>query len=164
MAGLGTLTTTAIITKGMTCSPTGSVCKNGLITTHFSLYCADYVPPPIHQGAGGGPYPKDAWNKYNPGEINDFYKILPDEQQYYVVPRDQEEKYFQRHKIIKLELNFGNFRVEKEYSTPENRAKQIIKVMNVINATASRAKATVEKFKRLTTKAIVKIKNFRLLK
>lgn len=88
MAGLGTTATTAIITKGLTCGE-GPLepCKTGIITSFFSLYCSeDITPPPSGGPAGGGPYPKDAWNKFNPGDIKNFYQ--PVKQDYYVVPRD----------------------------------------------------------------------------
>lgn len=163
MAGNGTLATTAIITKGLTCGH-GPLdpCKHGLITTPFSLYCTGIIPPPKPSG-GGGPYPYDAWNKFNSGDIKNFYKPVSIDD-YYIIPRDQEERYFRRYKLIKITLKIGDFISEKEYSVPDNRAKAVFKVFNFINATKDRIDIVVNNIKRLTTEAVVKIKNLRMKK
>lgn len=168
MAGLGGLATTAIITKGLTCGH-GPLdpCKTGLITTAFSLYCTSVPEPPEpkkQKDMGGGSYPRDAWNKFNPGDIQNFYQPVPAEQQYYVVPRDQEERYFRRHKIIKMRVKFGDIFIEKEYSVPEKRAKIVIKALSIVDVTAKNITVAVENIKRLTSEAVVKVKNLRLKK
>lgn len=163
MAGMGSIATTAIITGGLTGghSPVDP-CKSGLITSPFSLYCRllpKPVPPP---GSGGGPYPGNAWNKFNPGQIQDFYKPVDPTQQYYIVPRDQEANYFRRHKIVTMRIQLGDIVVEKEYAVPEKRARAVVKTLNLINATVANIKLTVSGIKRITSEAIVKIKNLRL--
>lgn len=166
----GNAVTTSIITNGLTCNPAGTACKNGIITTFFSLYCVDAPippepkpqPPPV--SGGGGAYPRDAWNKFNPGDIQKFFKPLNPEQQHYIIPRDQEARYFQRRKIIKLEINFGEKRIEKEYSVPEKRARVTVKVLDIANATLQSMTATVNNIKRITSNAVVYVKNIRLKK
>lgn len=155
---LGTLATTAIITKGLTC--TGPVCNVGLITTHFSLFCKEVVKP-IKSG-GGGLYPHDAWNKFGPGEIQKFYTPTPE--QYYVVPRDKEAEYFRRHKIISMQIKIGDKTIEKEWSVPETRGKQIINVAKFANTTLERINIITSNIKKRTSDAIVKIKHFKLRK
>lgn len=160
---VGNAVTTAIITNGMTCNPSGTVCTNGMITTFFSLYCVEEPVKPVSSGGGGG-YMRDAWNKFNPGDIHKFYKPVSQENQYYVVPRDQEAKYFQRHKIIVMKVKLGERTIEKEYSVPEKRANVILKVMNVMNATINNIQTSVSNIKRITSEAVVSVKNFRLKK
>lgn len=162
MAGLGGIATTAIITKGLTCGH-GPLdpCRHGLITTPFSLYCSVAPPAPI-VNAGGGPYPRDAWNKLNPGDIKNFYQPVP--QEYYIVPRDQEERYFRRHKAIKITFKMGEFVVEKEYSVPEKRANVVIKAFNFIEATKQHIDVAVTNISRITSSIVVKVKNIRLKK
>ncbi len=166
MAGLGNIATTAIITKGLTGCGHGPVdaCRTGLITSPFSLYCITVPTPPTDAATGGGSYPHDAWNKFNPGDIQNFYQPVPPEQQYYVVPRDQEERYFRRHKIIKMKIQMGDIVVEKEYSVPESRAKMTVKALEVVDNTYKNMNVAVSNIKRLWTEAVVTVKNIRLKK
>lgn len=181
MAGDGTLATTMIITKGLSCAPcggspsVGSPCegspgfggdhKTGIITSAFSLYCTFVPPTPPAvkpQGGGGGAYPRPAWNKFGPGEIQDFYKPVTPEQEPYLVPRDQEAKYFQKNKKVTIHLKIGTwFDSEKIYMVPEHQARTILKVFNFLNATRQNISITVNSIKRITTEAIVRIKNLR---
>jgi hypothetical protein len=162
VAGQGTLATTAIITKGLTGGHAPlDPCKSGLITTPFSLYCTGILPPPPVSG-GGGPYPYDAWNKFNPGDIKNFYQ--PVNQTYYVVPRDQEHKYFKRHTLVTIGVKFGKFSTEKEYLVPLKNARAIVKVFNLMEVTKERIDVTVSNVKRVITDAVVAVKNFRLKK
>ena len=160
---VGNAVTTRIITGGLSCDPAGTACTNGIITTFFDLYCTTEIPPVIG-GGGGGPYPRDAWNKFGPGDIQNFYKPVPNDQQYYVVPRDQEARYFLRYKIVKMHLRVGQYEFEKEYSVPENKIKRVIKVMNLANVTQERLSVTVESVRKIATDAAVTIKNLRLKK
>jgi hypothetical protein len=154
MAGLGTFATTAIITKGLTCGGS-TLCKTGLITTHFSLYCSEpYVPPPPTSG-GGGYYPHDAWNKFENGDIKDFYK--PVEPQPLDTPYDP-------HKHITMKVKIGDNEYEKTWSIPENRAKPIVKALKFANSTMDNMNVTVNNVKKLTNDAIVKVKGFKLKK
>lgn len=156
MAGLGNLATTAIITKGLT-GGYGPLdpCKNGIITSWFSLYYTGITPAVKH--SGGGPYPRDAWNKFGPGDIQNFYKPVPQQMQYYVVPRDQEAKYFKRSKHVVLHFKMGTYEIEKEYSVPENHSQAIIKVLNFANITRERIGLAVKNVKRIATKVIVTV-------
>lgn len=164
MAGLGTKATTAIITNGLTgCGHPGtSVCQSGIITTGFSLYCTGEVPPPP-VSSGGGPYPRQAWNRLDPGQIQNFYKEVNVED-YYIVPRDQEEKYFRRHKPLKITFKMGEMTVEKEYLIPEKRAQAVVQAFNVVERTKENIDVTVEKVKRVVSNAVVTVKNIRLKK
>lgn len=176
MAGDGTLATTMIITKGLSCAPcSASPCggspssggdhKTGIITSAFSLYCTLTPPTPTPtkpQGGGGGIYPRPAWNKFGPGEIQDFYKPVPLEQQPYLVPRDQEAKYFQRNKKVTIHLKVSEwFDSEKIYMVPEHRARTILKIFNFLNVTRRSVGVVVSNVRRVTTEAVVRIKNFR---
>jgi len=162
MAGQGTLATTAIITKGLTGGHAPlDPCKSGLITTPFSLYCTGIVPPPVGPG-GGGPYPRDAWNKFNPGDIKNFYQPVPEE--YYIIPRDQEERYFRRYRHIKITVKLGTFTTEKEFSVPEKRAKIVMKAFNVLEATKENIDLAITNIRRITSDIVVKVKNLRLKK
>lgn len=162
MAGAGNLATTAIITKGLTCGH-GPLdpCQHGLITTPFSLYCTGIVPPP-KPSFGGGPYPRDAWNKFNPGDIKNFYQPVPKE--YYIVPRDQEARYFRRYQMVKIGVKLGKYSTEKEYSVPAKKARIIIKVFDMMEVTKERIDVAIDGIKRITSEAIIAVKNFRLKK
>lgn len=163
MAGLGSLATTAIITKGLTGGHAPlDPCKTGIITSAFSLYCT-YTPPeptPPKTG-GGGPYPGHAWNKFNPGQIQNFYKPV---EQPYIIPRDREAEYFRRRKIVTMKIKLGDISIEKEYAVPEKRANMVISVLGLANKTVDNIKVAVSAVKRITTNAVVKIKNLRLKK
>jgi hypothetical protein len=119
------------------------------------------LPPPVGPG-GGGPYPYDAWNKFNPGDIKNFYQPVP--QEYYVIPRDQEARYFRRYRMVKIGIKLGEFTTEKEYMVPTDKARAIFKVFNVLEVTKERFDVTVTNFKRVITEAVIAAKNFRLKK
>ncbi len=149
---MSSLAATKIITKGLNC---GSAC-DGLITAHFSLYCP--VPGPVVD-SGGGPYPYPAWNRYEPGEIQDFYQpVDPD----LIVPLDKEAEYFRRKKIIVMKVNIGTFKFEKEYAVPIERAKIIVFVANILNTTINRVKVAVNSIKRITSKIAIQVKKLRI--
>lgn len=168
MAGLGNAATTAIITKGLSCSGGGSpaptACERGIITSFFSLVCTGVVPPvppipPEQVGdSGGGPYPGPAWNKFD--SAADIFKPVEGELPYYV-PLDKEADYFRRYQTITLRIKLGDNEIEKVYRVPEDRAKIVVKAIDVVNATRERISVTVTGIKNLITKAIVTIKNLR---
>jgi len=166
MAGLGNLATTAIITNGLTGghSPVGN-CKHGIVTSAFSLYCSGFAlpiePTVTKTGGGGGGYPGSAWNKFGPGEVQNFYKPVPTEQQYYIVPRDQEAQYFKRRRIVKMVVSIGGKTFDREFSVDENKARFIIKATSVINSTYSNMKIIGANIKRRIHKAKVTITNLR---
>ncbi len=156
----GNFITTAIITKGLTCAPVDP-CKSGIITTHFSLYCNEPPPPPEQPpAAGGGAYPYDAWNKFNPGEIQNFYQPV-DMEQYYIVPRDQEAEFFRRRKVVKLEVKFGENVVTREFSLPEGQAPYVIKALSIANRTMDNMKVAVTSIKKKIHDIKISVSNLR---
>lgn len=162
----GTLASYSVITGGLTgfsVDKKPEVCKNGMITSFFSLY-VDRLPDVPFQGAGGGPYPRPAHNKFAPGEIANFYKPVPEALQYYVIPREKEAEYFRRHKLVKLEIKMGDMKVEKEFSVPEENIKYVVKGLNIMNTTMTNINVAASNVKRLATEAVVKVKNFKLKK
>lgn len=161
MAGQGSLATTAIITKGLTCGH-GPLdpCKSGLITTAFSLYCTS-TPPTLPPSGGGGPYPHDAWNKFNPGEIQNFYKPV-DPTDYLLIPKDQEAEYFRRYAPVKITFKMGDILVEKEYRVPEERRKVVIKAFSMVDVTRDRINIAITNMKRVTKGIVLTVRNFRL--
>ena len=164
MAGDGSIATTAIITGGLTGGHAPvDPCKSGIITSAFSLYC-QYTPPPVvSNGGGGGPYPGRAWNKFNPGEIKNFYKPvkLTD---YYIVPRENEAEFFKRRNIVKMVVKVGDLIVEKEYAVPEKHIKMLVKASNVVNYTREQIDIVVDKVSNVITNIVVSAKNLRLRK
>lgn len=155
----GTFATTAIITKGLTCANT-TPCQSGIITTFFSLYCRDVETPPP-KITGGGAYPYDAWNKVTPGEIQNFYQPV-DVEQPYLIPRDQESRYFEKKKIVTLRVKIGDREIEHEYSVREKRANQVIKIINLINATGNQIKVNASNIRRRINDVVIKVKDLTL--
>jgi hypothetical protein len=160
MAGDGTLATTAIITGGLTCGH-GPLdpCKSGLITTPFSLYCTGILPPP-KPSAGGGGYPCDAWNKLDPGEIQNFYQPVPLE--YYLVPQEQEEDYLRRYVPLKITFKMGNINIEREYSVPETKRRIVVKAFNLMDATQKQVSVAFSSIKKVASDIKFVIRNFRI--
>ncbi len=160
MAGDGSLATTAIITGGLTCGH-GPLdpCKSGIITSAFSLYCSE-APTVTPPSAGGGPYPCEAWNKLNPGEIQDFYQPVPVE--YYMVPREKEVEYLRRYKPVKITIKMGKLVYEKEYMVPETKRKIVVETFNLLDATRSRINVTIDGVKKVASGINIAIRNFRL--
>lgn len=146
------LAATKIITKGLSCTP---ACTS-LITTHFSLSCGELPPPVESKNAGGGPYPGHAWNKFWPGEIQNFYR--PVEPPFYV-PRHREKDYFIKRKIVTTKIEFGQYRMEKTYGVSEGQARFIVNIINLANTTKQRMSIAVSNIKRITTTATITIKN-----
>jgi hypothetical protein len=154
----GTFATTAIITKGLTGAydDVSSPCKTGIITSWFSLYSLTDL---IYEPRAGGPYPGDAWNKLSAGEVANFYKPVDPDLQYYILPRDKEAEYFRRHMHVVLNIQLGDFTLEKEYSIPEGKEKSTIQVVKVANTTVQRVVIGVEKVKQLATRMVATISN-----
>ena len=160
MAGDGSLATTAIITGGLTCGHAPlDPCKSGIITSAFSLYCTVTAPPKQPSG-GGGPYPRDAWNRLNPGEIQNFYQPVPVE--YYVVPRDKEEEYLRRYKPLKITFKMGDYSVEREYAVPEKKRNVVVKAFNMADVTRQRMNFAVSNVKKIAAEIKIVVRNFRL--
>lgn len=156
MAGLGTIATTSIITKGLDCGP---ACA-GVLTGHFSLYCDIVVVPPPNLGGGGGGYPRAAWNKFDSAQ--DFYQPVKD--QYYEVPREEEANFFRKYVNVTLKINIGEIKVEKTYRVPEKRAHTTLRFFNLLNVTQERYKATITNLTNIINKAKIKFYNLRVIK
>ena len=149
----------AIITKGLTCGQT-TACEFGTSITAgpFTLYCIN--PAPIGGGGPGGAGGSYVARPLQPGEIHHLYQPLPDWQQYYIVPRDQEAEYLKRFLPVMITMKFGNVDVEKQYMVPTERARAIFKSVSVVNATRDRISASAGNLKRVAIRAIVTVSNF----
>lgn len=175
MAGQGTLATTLITTKGLftiqSVIPVGfSALYHGAgITPFFSLYIESDVPSRYTAAAGS--------KVYAPGEIAHLFQPIDPKtglridankkdgmEEYLVVPIDKEAEFLSGSRIITVKLSFAGKNMEKVYSVNEHRARTIIEVINVINATKSRISVVASGLKRVTTEAVVKIRNLRLSK
>ncbi len=129
-----------IITMGMGVNV--KACE-GLITTHFSLLCRDIdippVEPPVH-GGGGGPYPGDAWNKFDRAE--DIFQ--PVDKDIY----DVEDTYRVKKEVV-IRVEFNNFHMEKTFLIPKERAHIAIKAIRIMNTTKARISAGVKNLRRV---------------
>jgi len=137
-----------IITKGL-----GFAACDGLITTHFSLYCREpTIPPRPPGGGGGGPYPGEAWNKFDRAE--DIFK-----------PVDKDvfdpNKIYKDKKEVVIRVEFGDYHNEKTYLIPIQRAKVLIKAINIINHTRERISINVGKMKKVLHNIKISITNLR---
>lgn len=170
MPGQGTLATTLITTKGLFTAasmPPGynALTFGAVITPWFRLYIQEAVPPTGYVAAAGS-------RVYAPGEFAASLKFIDPKtglatdkssmEEYLVVPMDKEAEYLGGSKIITVKLNFAGKNMEKVYSVSENRAKTIIEVINVVNATKKRISVVASGLKHVTTEAVVKIRNLRL--
>lgn len=166
MAGLGTKATTLIITKGLATAATigagNTILTFGAgITPFFRLYIEHAPPPPPvnnYVAAAGS-------RVYQPGEYAASWKPVDPttgqttEEPWFIVPRDKENQFFNKSKIVKIEIVFGNKKMEKIYSVNENKAKTIIEIANVINATKQRVSVAVSGVKRVASTALVEVRN-----
>jgi len=133
-----------IITKGLC----GGACE-GLITTHFSLYCLGVVVQPT---GGGGPYPENMGAQNQVNNIQDFFKPVAED--FYDPTR------FPRYKkevIIRVEL--GNFHMEKIYMVPIEKADTIVTILNFANISKSRVKIGVSTIRKKLHNMRILIKN-----
>ncbi len=125
----------------------------GIITTHFSLYCQDVVvPPEPPKGGGGGPYPRDAWNKFD--SAWDLYK--PVENDNY-----NPDKIYKVKRQIILRIKMGDFKVEKIFLVPIQRSKVIVKVLRFADVTISRITVAFGGIKRRWNRISVGITNIK---
>ena len=145
--------TAAIITKGLTCGLTRA-CENGTSITagRFSLFCGLSAVP----ASSGGSRP------YAPGEIGQLYQPVPPQDMYYVVDRSREAEFLRTRVPVIIKFEMGEYKVNKEYLVPEERARVVVKVVNMLNVTKERITVTLSNIKRTYSKAKVKLSNFRL--
>lgn len=163
MAGLGNAAQ-AIITNGLSCGKT-TACENGTMITAgpFTLFCINPVIP-REGGGGGGYYPKAVVRPLQPGEIQHLYQPVPNQEQFYVVPREREAEYLRRFLPVLIEIKIGKMTIEKQYMVPQDKAQVLFNIVQVINATKDRMKVIASGMKRITTQAFVTVTNFRLRK
>lgn len=170
MSGLGNLTTTLITTKGL--FTLGDVHQPGLtilsfgagITPWFRLYLGqDYVPPKGQYVAAAGS------RVYQPGEFAQSWKQVDPTtglatEEPWLVPREYENQYFNKGKVVTIKLIWGEKQLERQYKVNERAAGRIIEATNVINATKEKIKITASTIKKITTTAIVEARNLILLR
>jgi hypothetical protein len=169
MSGQGTLATTLITTKGLFTSASigsGTVLTFGAgFTPLFGVYITEVPPAPpppppktTYFGSGGS-------RPYAPGEFAKSWKYinpttgLTSSELWPVIPLDQEANFFRRKKLFTVKMQFGEKKIEKIFPISEKRAKTIIEVINVVNASKQRVSASVSGVKKRTTAAMVKIGN-----
>lgn len=140
--------TTKIITGGL---GVGFKACEGLITTHFSLYCLPVVPPVPPVGGGGGPYPGAAWNKVD--NIQNFYQPVKD-------IYDPDRTYKTKKQVI-IKVDLGNIHMEKIYLVPIQRADALVAVFNVVNVTRARISAGVKNLRRVLHNIKISIYNLK---
>jgi hypothetical protein len=170
MAGLGNLTTTLITTRGLYTlgdvhTPGFTVLTFGAgITPWFRLYLGEgYVPPKREYVAAAGS------RVYQPGEFAQSWKQVDPNtglatEEPWLVPRDQEDQYFNKGKVVTIKLVWGEKQLERQYKINERAAKRVIEAANVINATREKIRITVSAIKKVTSTAIVEARNLILLR
>jgi hypothetical protein len=139
---------TQIITGGISCLP---ACSGGLITANiFSLAgCFEIVVKPV--GPTGGSYP------LAPGAIHDLYQPVG-EPSYLVRPEDR--KLFNDARSVVIRVKLGDFETEKEYLVTPRRANMVVRIINFLNKTEEKFRATASNFTRMS-KNVVRALNFR---
>lgn len=140
--------------KGLSCGKT-TACQGGTLLTAgstFTLFCLKAI---VSEPIGGGSRPMQ------PGEISQLYQPVPPELQYYVVPRDKEAEYFRSRVPVVITFKFKGKEIVKEYMVPEEKAHIIASVATAINVTKERMSAKLSGLKRVYTRAVVKLTNFR---
>lgn len=123
----------------------------GIITTHFSLYCVPIEQPPT---GGGGPYPAGggAWNQFD--SAKDIFQPVDQD-------RYDPEKTFKIKQRVVIRIDFKNFHTEKIYLVPIERARIIIKVANMFNVTRAMINISVKKVRRVLHNIKIAVFNLR---
>ncbi len=188
MAGLGTAATTLITTKGLFIDDgiTSALEFGAGITPWFRLYIGPYTPPPaVYVAAAGSRVydsAKDIWKEVDengkqigPQQPAPFGEVDPttgkrlDHQEgaepWMVVPLDKDAEYFgeaTRDVPVMFKL-FGTAHT-KVYKVKDRNAGRLIEVINFAKASKVRVSASISGLKRITTKAIVEVRNFKLIR
>jgi len=139
-----------LITKGL-----GLPACKGMITNQFHLSCGFEFKVVV--SGQGGPYPYPAWNRIE--NIHNFY--TPTEEQPLHVPLSDEANYFRKHKTITISVQYNEHTIEKIYRVSESKAKWIVSVVNLLNATKDRITVHANNIKRVTSKIVLTVKNVR---
>ncbi|MDE1830697.1 MAG: hypothetical protein KGI25_10290 [Thaumarchaeota archaeon] len=188
MPGLGTAATTLITTKGLFVGDgiTSALEFGAGITPWFRLYVGPYVPPPVKYVAAAGSRvyesSQDIFKEVDEhgkqigaqqpapfGEVNPATGKRLDHQEgaeaWYVVPREREKEFFgEATRDINIKVVFRDTTYEKTYKVRERNAGRIIEVINFTNTTRARISATISRIKRVTTRALVEVRNFKLVR
>ena len=192
MSGLGTAATTLITTKGLWIDDgiTSALEFGAGITPWFGLYIGPSIPPPpptseYVAAAGSRVYKsaEDIFKEIDPatgkrigpplpapfGEVDPATGKRLDHQEgpeaWMVVPRDQESQFFgEATRNITIKFTFNGTEHERMYRVRERNAGRLIEVINFTNATRARFSATISGLKRITTRAIVEIRNFKAVR
>jgi hypothetical protein len=143
------LAASRIITKGL-----GGRACDGIITTHFSLYC-ESRPIVIDRGSGGigGGTPSKFSPVANPTVNNDNpmpYNIDRD--------RDEDEGPGRQHLII-MRMKIGKQHFRREYTVPEARQQKVAKVLKVVNRTKDKVNVAVHNVRNTLKEAAEALKN-----
>ncbi len=143
-----------IITGGL-----GRPACKGLITMGtFSLWC-EVVPVKEKGGNSGGSIP------LAPGEIAGLYQPVEGGSSAVGLPGGEgalvnPAAYGKR--VVRVAVRLNDRLFEKEYLVSDNRAKHVIKIVNLINATRTKMMVMASNIKRITTNAVVKVQNLRV--
>lgn len=165
MAGLGTVASTLITTKGLFIKSAVPADFTALtfgagVTPFISLYITSYTPPPVTPTSGGGGGGTFYVRPLQPGEIANQWQPINNP---YLIPLDKEKEYFQRSKLVMIKMKLGDREVDRTYAIKENQAKILIKVVNIINVTRDRLKIFGSNIKRIASRAIIKVRNLRVI-
>jgi hypothetical protein len=188
MGGLGTAATTLITTRGLFIDDgiTSALEFGAGLTPWFRLYVGPYTPPPVHYVAAAGSRvydsAKDIFKEVDEhgkqigpqqpapfGEVNPATGKRLDHQEgaeaWMVVPRDKEKEFFgEATRDITVMFKFLGTEHTKNYKVRERNAGRLIEVINFTNATKKKVSATISGLKRITTQAIVEVRNFKLVR
>ena len=136
---LFTNTYSGLITKGLGMP---SACC-GLLTMGFGVFkCTITVTPPLVGGGGGGPYPPSMI--HNPARGTPTKGFIN-----YHTPRDPRTV---SNRFIHITLKMGDKTFEKIFSTDDNNAEKVVKVVSVINKAKDRISIVINSIKSMYDK------------
>ncbi len=185
MAGLGTAASTLITTRGLWIDDgiTSALQFGAGITPWFRLYIGPYTPPEVEyiSAAGSRVYKsaKDIYKEVDEhgkpigpalpppfGEVDPTTGKRLDHQEgaeaWMVVPLEKENEYFgEAKRDVTITFKFLGIDHEKTYRVRQRHAGRLIEVINLVNVTKARVSATISALKRVTTRALVEIRNFK---
>lgn len=136
------LAASRIITKGLG----GRACE-GIITTHFSLYCTTPPAPRVNRGGiGGGQIPPSNFTVVPP-RIRDLYDEDDDTQQ------------LQYHKVI-FDIKVGKHNIHREYTVPKKREPVVLKIFKLINITSDKFTVNIRNIRKINKIVTIGVTNF----
>ncbi len=144
----------AIITGGL-----GRPACRGMITVSpFQLLCEVATPvQPAGRTGGSIPLaPGEIGNLYQPIEGGSSAVGLPGGDGKFVDP----SVYGKKH--IRIVLKMNEYTIEKEYMIRDKHANYVVNIINMVNVTKQRMKVMASNIRRITTAAVVKVKNIHI--